>query len=202
MRAHVLIVRLLLSAAACLRLATATWAAQPDAAVLPSSLASDRAGIPAQRQAIAQAAKEQAAACQSRFAVTACLEQVRAQEREALAPWRERELQLNEDSRRDRANARLDAQRRKAQAQARGTAEVQPQPQPPASDLQPREPQAPVQAEPAPHQPPAARERASLAAKQAAATKASAKRAAANQRVKDRVNKRLSERKKPAEKPA
>jgi colicin import membrane protein len=96
--------------------------ALPGLPVLPSSTGSDRAAIALQRQAIEQAAQQQALACQSRFAVTACLEGVRAQQREALAPWRERELQLNEDSRRDRATARFEALQRKAQSRSAAAA--------------------------------------------------------------------------------
>jgi colicin import membrane protein len=205
-----LTVRHLVTATCWLHMATAAWAAEA-VPVLPSSLGSDRAGIAAQRQAIEQAAQAQALACQSRFAVTACLEQVRAQQREALAPWRERELQLNEDSRRDRATARREAQQRRGLASAADAA------QPPTADNPPRQPLIVPVPEPVPtpgaasgayavqplaqplaQQP--ARPKPASARAAAAATKAASKRAAATQRVKDRVNKRLLERKKPADK--
>jgi colicin import membrane protein len=185
----------------------------PGLPVLPSSTGSDRAAIAAQRQAIEQAAQQQALACQSRFAVTACLEGVRAQQREALAPWRERELQLDEDSRHDRATARAQALQRKAQNRPVAPAE--------SGDpwvAQPKVAAAPTAATPRPARSTAKQDvatpdaqlqrdepRPKSAQREQQADRrvqASAQRAAAAARVQERVNKRLAAKPRPPGQPA
>ncbi len=80
-------------------------------AMVPMPVAAQGAGaerghIALERQRIERehAALEQA--CLERFAVTACIDGVRAQRRAALAPLRERELSLDEADRQQRAGQR------------------------------------------------------------------------------------------------
>jgi colicin import membrane protein len=76
-----------------------------------------RADIAAQRQLINQrfAAEEQA--CQLRFAVTACVDDARTVQRQALAPLRSREAALDEAERQQRAEERRSAVAAKQRAQ-------------------------------------------------------------------------------------
>jgi len=68
--------------------------------------ANERARLEAERQAIAQRFSQEEQACRQRFAITGCLEDVRVRRREALAPVRERELNLADLERQQRAAAR------------------------------------------------------------------------------------------------
>lgn len=75
----------------------------------PQSRAAERAAIAQQRAAIAQTQAQAEAACHQRFVVEDCLQDVRRKARAELAPLRERELQLNQQERQERAAARLQA---------------------------------------------------------------------------------------------
>jgi colicin import membrane protein len=81
----------------------------------PNSAA--RQALAAERASITQGFDTEEADCQSRFAVTGCVADVRARRRDALAPLRERELQLDDQERRERvAQRELDlAAKRQAQ---------------------------------------------------------------------------------------
>lgn len=70
-------------------------------------------------------------ACVSRFAVTACVDEVRARRRDALAPLRDRELRLDEAERQRRADERRQgiAQRQAQQADALQRAPAPPEPE-------------------------------------------------------------------------
>lgn len=97
---------------------------------LPASTAGngERARIAAERKALAQRFQEEERACTSRFAMTACVDEVRARRREALAPLREQELRLDEAERRQRAEERQRAiAQRKAEAASRPAAPPEPQ---------------------------------------------------------------------------
>ncbi len=84
----------------CVLLAAWAWAA-PTAAE-----ADERARIGAQRQELTMQFDAREQACRGRFAATSCVEEVRALERQALAPLRERELQLDAAARKQRLDQR------------------------------------------------------------------------------------------------
>jgi colicin import membrane protein len=77
----------------CLAMAGALAAVPPDA---------ERARIADERRAVLATFESQELACQARFAVTACLDELRARRRQALAPLRERELQIDAIERKQR----------------------------------------------------------------------------------------------------
>lgn len=92
----------------------AMGAASPVPAQKAPPLAAERAALAEQRRLTLRSLADEEAACQTRFAVTACLDDVRRRRREALAPLRERELRLEEAERRERAEQRrrgVDAKR-------------------------------------------------------------------------------------------
>ena len=70
---------------------------------------SERSRITAERKAMAAQFAAEEKACAERFAVTACVDDVRVRRREALAPLRERELKLDEADRQQRAQERRSA---------------------------------------------------------------------------------------------
>lgn len=77
--------------------------------VAPSASADDageRARLDGERRRIEERHRADVLACQSRFAVNACLEEARAQRRAALDPLRRRELDLDDAERRRRAAER------------------------------------------------------------------------------------------------
>lgn len=82
------------------------WLALALLATAASAGADDRAAIRAGRQLLEARFAEQERACASRFVVNACLEDVRLRRREALEPLRERELQLEQAERLQRAQER------------------------------------------------------------------------------------------------
>ena len=84
-----------------------------------SSVAADdeRARLVQQRRQLSEAFSAEERTCTQRFAVTACVDALRLRRREALAPLRERELQLDEAERVQRA-----AERRAAIAAKRAAA--------------------------------------------------------------------------------
>ena len=86
----------------------------------------DRQQIVAARQAIQGDFAAQELACQKRFAVTDCVEDVRLRRRQALAPWREKELALDAADRRRRASERQAAIKSKVQAAAAEAASAPP----------------------------------------------------------------------------
>jgi colicin import membrane protein len=83
--------------------------AQPDSAV--------RDSLTAERITITQRFEAEEDDCQRRFAVTGCVADVRARRRDALAPLRERELQLDDKERRERVAQREADLAAKRQAQ-------------------------------------------------------------------------------------
>jgi len=86
----------------------------------------DRQQIVAARQAIQRDFAAQELACQQRFAVTDCVEDVRLRRRQALAPWREKELALDAADRQRRASERQAAIKAKMQAAAAEPASAPP----------------------------------------------------------------------------
>jgi hypothetical protein len=94
----------------CVWLAVWAWAA-PIAAE-----ADERARISAQRQELTMQFDARERACRGRFAATSCVEEVRALKRQALAPLRERELQLDAAERKQRLDQRQAAVAAKRQA--------------------------------------------------------------------------------------
>ncbi len=89
---------------------------------------SERNRITAERKATAAKFDAEERACADRFAVTACVDDVRARRRVALAPLRERELKLDEADRQQRAQERRSAiARRQADAAQRAPAPPEPE---------------------------------------------------------------------------
>ena len=147
----------LLSAAAC-------------AADLTPELRTERQRIAAERKRLEAVFADEEARCQSRFAVTACLDDVRQRRRAALDLTRSRELAIDDTERRQRATARREAvEEKQRRAAARTVAEpaasaepaaALPAPAPaPASAPAAREPQAPPSTELARQRAAAAHER-------------------------------------------
>jgi Tfp pilus assembly protein FimV len=157
------------------------------AAALVDSWAEDRGRLQAERQTLTQRFADEERACASRFVVTSCQDQVRARRREALAPLRERELQLDEAERRERAAQRRQAiaTKQAAAAAAAGAASAVPAPQ-----LRVRQPLAPA---PAASRPVMPRED-DRAAEAAARAQASQGRRDAAQAAQARVARREAER--------
>lgn len=69
----------------------------------------ERALIDTQKSALKERLVGEERACSTRFLATACVADARARHREALAPWRERELQIDDASRKQRAAERSTA---------------------------------------------------------------------------------------------
>ena len=110
--------------------------------------APDRGEITAERQRLQSAYAAEEAQCRERFAVTACVDDVRKRRRAALAGPRAQELALDDVERLQRAQARREAVGRK-QKQAAERPVVAPEPQrevrlpPPAAVVEPRVHEAP-----------------------------------------------------------
>jgi hypothetical protein len=66
---------------------------------VPAAITRQRQTLAAQRDAILQAEASQQAECWQKFAVNACLSEVRRARRQALEPLREQELALNAQER-------------------------------------------------------------------------------------------------------
>ncbi len=81
----------------------------------PSRLASARAQLQTERQAIEHDHDTRKHECWQRFAVNACLTEVRRSRRAALEPIRARELALNAEERAWRTQQREERLREKAQ---------------------------------------------------------------------------------------
>jgi len=101
----------------------------PACAAPADASAESRAEIQKERQALLEGFGREEAACQKRFAVSSCVNDVQVRRRAALTPLREREMQLNEEQRRLRSQereaarlARLKAHESQAQAQAQAQA--------------------------------------------------------------------------------
>ena len=94
-----------MSAGCVIRAAVPTWTLLALVlVVLPPVWAEDeRTRIAAERQSLTERFTAEESACRTRFAVNACLDDVRARRRAALAPLRERELRLAEAERQRRA---------------------------------------------------------------------------------------------------
>jgi len=84
----------------------------------------ERTWLAGERQAITQRFVQEEQACQQKFATTGCLADVRARRRDALAPLRERELNLADQERQHRAGERRRAVAAKQEAAAERPAEV------------------------------------------------------------------------------
>ncbi len=112
----------LLCASLLLALGAAPVSAQAD------GRAAERARLAAERQRLEAVYLAEEAACGLRFAVTGCVEDVRARRRAALAPLRERELVLDDTERQERAAARRQAIAERQQTQQQSRADVRPAP--------------------------------------------------------------------------
>ena len=159
-------------------------AAQP---TLATATPDARAQLLQERQAVQTQFAAAERACQQRFAVSACVEDVQIRRRAALAPLREREMQLNDAQRQQRAEEREAARvaRRAArEAQALNAAPAAAS-RPPAPLLTPR-PAPPRQAQPDP---------SSKAAEAAARAKVAQQRREAAQASQAEVARRLAQRK-------
>lgn len=87
----------------------------------------ERAQLAQQRRQLSAAFAEEERACGQRFAVTSCVDDVRSRRREALAPLREREIQIDEAARQQRAAERRSAiEARREAATARPAASAAP----------------------------------------------------------------------------
>lgn len=153
---------------------------------LPVRAEVTRAGIAAERAALAQRFDAEERACAERFAVYACVEEVRARRRAALAPLREQELRLDEAERRRRAD-----ERRAAVAQKQAEVARRPPP-PPEPELRlrpaPPSPVAPgaAPALPAPAKAAAAHEAAEAARRAQSLREAGERAEAAEARIRER----------------
>jgi hypothetical protein len=83
-----------------------------------AAAAGEHASIAAERRALGDRYTAEERDCQARFAVTACVERARVRHREALAPLREREMQLDEAERELQAADRRAALAARQQARA------------------------------------------------------------------------------------
>jgi colicin import membrane protein len=121
------------------------------ASVLPVQADDARQRLVAERAALQQRFAAEERACADRFAVTACIDEVRSRQRAALAPLREQELRIDEVERQRRADERRAAVEKKQ-------ADVARRPMPaPAPELRLREPAvaaSAAQAAPAGAEPP------------------------------------------------
>jgi hypothetical protein len=157
----------------------------------------ERAWLAAQREAIAArfAAEEQE--CHERFAVTRCLNDSRVRRREALAPLRQRELEIGDAERRARAEERKASLADKAARTAK-LREVEP----PAAEVRLRTSPPPRAASAVPQKAPQAAGPAALRSPDAAArakeaadrVQALQQRTLAAEAAQQRVSKRLADR--------
>jgi hypothetical protein len=89
---------------------------------------SERSRIAAERKVMTERFVAEEKACTSRFAVTACVDDVHARRREAQAPLRERELTLDDAERQQRARERRQAiAQRQAEVAQRPVAPPEPE---------------------------------------------------------------------------
>lgn len=176
----------LFSAGAAAAAMAAGWLlAQPGAA---QAQGTERERIAAERLAVSAHYAQLEQACHGRFAVTACVEDVQARRRDALAPLRERELRLDEADRLARAEQRRAAVLAKQQA-----ALARPAPQVPAA-LAPRLREAPAGNTPSPRAERGPQGSAGRASEAAARVQAAQQRRQAAQGTQDRIARREAER--------
>jgi len=88
--------------------------------------AGERERIAGERTEVRAHYVEQERACRERFAVTACVEQARKSQRDALASLRRQEAVLDEATRRQRAAQRMEAIRARISAEEARSREAQP----------------------------------------------------------------------------
>jgi len=120
------------------------------AAAWAQAAPADRGAITAERQRLQAAFAAEEAQCRQRFAVTACMDDVRKRRRAALAGPRAQELGLDDAERLQRARARREAVARK-QKEAAERPVVAPEPQrevrlppPPVAVTEPRVHESPA----------------------------------------------------------
>lgn len=154
---------------------------------LPTAAAdNERAHLAQQRRQLSEAFAAEERLCTQRFAVTACVDALGLRRREALAPLRERELQLDEAERVQRAAERLAA----IAAKRAAAASAPPDPSAAAPELRVR-PAAPAASRPAPRPRDDGDERAAQAEqRQRQAQQRREEAAAAQQRVQRRQHER------------
>ncbi len=160
-----------------------------------------QADLAQERERITTRMAQEEAQCQQRFAVTACVDDVKRRRREALAPLRERELQREDSERQARVKQREDAladKRRAHVAEARSASAASG----PSARVTVRQPgRAPATRPPAEHgvdEPPSAPSKSAELSKRAAAAaeraQSTATRQAAAQATQAAVAKRQAER--------
>jgi colicin import membrane protein len=108
-----------------LLLLAAAWTAGAALAAEALDAAAERERIRLERAAVEARYKQGELACRERFAVTGCVTDLQTQRREALAPLRQREIELDEAKR--KADAEENARRLEAK---RAAAQSKPVPEP------------------------------------------------------------------------
>jgi colicin import membrane protein len=166
-----------------LGLASLAWL--PVLAQVDANQADERERITRARAAVEARFAQRQAECQTRFAVTDCVDDAKRERREALAPLRKQAMILDDAQRKQRSAQRLEEVRRK-QAQAQGREQELVVRVPPVAGIKPAAERAeePVTAaaregrKPAPPKPAAARaprEKSSAAERQAQESAAQAR---------------------------
>jgi hypothetical protein len=170
---------------------------------LAAAAADERGRLVQARQRVEAEFAAEEARCRERFAVAGCLAELRLRRREALAPLRERELELDEAERRERAAQRRRAVEAKQRALAARTADAA---SAPAPELRTR--RAASAPQPGAELPPA-RSASESEARERAREAEAARRAAAGERrreqaeaTRERIERRRAEREKSDRKPA
>jgi colicin import membrane protein len=156
--------------------------------LLAAAVGNERAEIAAERERLQVQFAAEERECASRFAVTACLDDLRARRRQALQPLRERELRLDQAERQQRASDRraaIEAKRSGAAALSPGAAS--------APQLRVREPLAAPPATPA-SRPLRGRDDTERAAEAAARAREAEQRKEEAQAAQQRVLQRQAER--------
>ncbi len=154
--------------------------------LLCAAAGDERAAIVAERSQLAERYAAEERTCADRFAVNACVDDVRARRRAALQPLRERELRLDQAERQQRAEERRAAIAAKRQAAAARPAAAA------SAQLRVREP-APQRPAAAPR-PARSRDEAARAAEAAARARESEQRREEAQAAQQRVQQRQLER--------
>jgi hypothetical protein len=159
-------------------------------AALPADDA-ERARLAAERQALIDRFAQEELDCQQRFLVNACVEDVSRRRRDALAPLRARELELDDAERRRRAAGRRAAIEAKQREQAARPAPASAPDRPPRP---PAEPASAAPASPASASPPSNAEAQARAARAAERARASQRRREDAEAALERVRRRVAER--------
>ncbi|MBG6082637.1 preprotein translocase subunit SecD [Rubrivivax gelatinosus] len=142
--------RRLLPPLAALPLLAASWAALAASATSDLDDRAERSRIAAERSAAESRYAAEEAECRKRFVVTTCVDEAKARRRETLGRLKHQELVLDEQDRRRRAAARLQAiEEKQREAAARPPMPAQPAPviREAASAPAARAPQTPSAAE-------------------------------------------------------